>query len=396
MTAKQTPGTRLREDYQQQMLAVRNAFASGASGRQTIAARSAVVDALVQGIWAEAVELIPRLGTGIALLALGGYGRRELFPHSDVDLLFLLDGKISEEDVKQPIRRVSQELGDCGIRLSPQTRKRSEAEKFESANVEFALAELDHRLVAGDSSVYERFATLGYPKLLDSDRYDIIAGLVQLTSERHKKYGDTLFHLEPSIKDCPGGLRDVHVCGWLDALLPSTATAGPAELFDREEFQRAVDFLYTVRCFLHFRHERDDNTLNWQAQDDAARAEIGLERQSEAGNGARRADAAYWMRAYFRHARAIDRRLNHSIEAAPAKPRSGPWSVVARSSIFRGRRRTEPSPSGFRLQDNRLLLNEPSEAAGDPAQDPDTVLQLFGEMARTGARLDRTTELRVS
>src|SRR5579871_113831 len=126
MTAKQTPGTRLREDYQQQMLAVRNAFASGASGRQTIAARSAVVDALVQGIWAEAVELIPRLGTGIALLALGGYGRRELFPHSDVDLLFLLDGKISEEDVKQPIRRVSQELWDCGIRLWPQTRRSEE------------------------------------------------------------------------------------------------------------------------------------------------------------------------------------------------------------------------------------------------------------------------------
>ena len=54
--------------------------------------------------------------------------------------------------------------------------------------------------------------------MLEREGKAIIAGLVELTSERHKKYGDTLFHLEPSIKDCPGGLRDVHVCGWLKTL----------------------------------------------------------------------------------------------------------------------------------------------------------------------------------
>ena len=89
--------------------------------------------------------------SGIALVALGGYGRSELFPYSDVDLLYLLDGKVSEKEVKQPIRRISQELWDCGIRLSPLTRKRSEAEKFDADNVEFALALLDHRLLAGDA-----------------------------------------------------------------------------------------------------------------------------------------------------------------------------------------------------------------------------------------------------
>ena len=65
--------------------------------------------------------------------------------------MYLLDGKVSERDVKQPIRRISQELWDAGIRLSPLTRKRSEAEKFDPDNVEFALSSLDHRLLAGDS-----------------------------------------------------------------------------------------------------------------------------------------------------------------------------------------------------------------------------------------------------
>jgi len=402
MTDKESTATRWREDYQQQMLAIRGAFEAGACGKETIAARSRVMDDLVRGLWAEAAERTPKLRSGIALLALGGYGRSELFPHSDVDLLFLLDNKISEDEVKQPIRRVSQELWDCGIRLSPQTRKRSEAEKFEADNVEFALAELDHRLLTGDSSVYERFAAVGYPKLLESDGRNIATGVVQLTADRHKKYGDTLFHLEPSIKDCPGGLRDVHVCGWLETLLHPTDSGNPAAAADREEFQRAIEFLFTVRCFLHYRHDRDDNTLDWQAQDDAARGRVGLDRTDKIGgarsNGSHNpeADAAYWMRIYFRHARVVERRLNHMIEAVPEKQRTGPWSVVTRASIFRPRRRTEPPPSGFRLENNRLILADAVGPAGDPAHDPDIVLQLFAEMSRTGCKLDRAAELRIS
>jgi [protein-PII] uridylyltransferase len=402
MAEKESTGTRLREEYQQQMLAIRNAFKSGASGRETIAARSKAMDTLVRGLWDEAVERTPKLRSGIALLALGGYGRSELFPHSDVDLLFLLDSKISEDEVKQPIRRVSQELWDCGIRLSPQTRKRSEAEKFEPDNVEFALAELDHRFLIGDSAVHERFAAVGYPKLLEADGHSIATGLVQLTADRHKKYGDTLFHLEPSIKDCPGGLRDVHVCGWLETLLHPSEANNPAAAADREEFNRAIEFLFTIRCFLHFRHERDDNTLDWQAQDDAARERIGIERTGAPAparsNGSRNpeADAAYWMRIYFRHARVIARRLNHMIEAVPEKQRSGPWSVVARASIFRPRRRAEPQAAGFRLENNRLTLSDAAGPTGDPAHDPDIVLQLFAEMSRTGCRLDRGSELRMS
>ena len=81
----------------------------------------------VQGWRASCAMWRERLDRGEidAVVALGGYGRRELFPYSDVDLLYLLDGKVSEKELKQPIRRISQELWDCGIRLSPQTRKRS-------------------------------------------------------------------------------------------------------------------------------------------------------------------------------------------------------------------------------------------------------------------------------
>ena len=111
-----TTGEGLCGQYQRRLLDIRGAFATGASGAETVAARAAAVDELILGLWTLAVAETPLLGRGIALLAVGGYGRRELFPYSDVDLLYMLDGKVSEAEIKQPIRRISQQLWDCGIR----------------------------------------------------------------------------------------------------------------------------------------------------------------------------------------------------------------------------------------------------------------------------------------
>src|SRR5664280_2274978 len=126
MQEGETTGEGLCGQYQRRLLEIRGAFATGANGAETVAARSAAVDELIVGLWKKAMVESPVLGRGIAVLAVGGYGRSELFPYSDVDLLYLLDGKVSEAEIKQPIRRISQQLWDCGLRLSPTSRKRSE------------------------------------------------------------------------------------------------------------------------------------------------------------------------------------------------------------------------------------------------------------------------------
>jgi [protein-PII] uridylyltransferase len=376
------------------MLEIRGAFeAGGASGAVTIAARAAAVDELVSGLWRLAVERDPRLSVGAALVAVGGYGRRELFPYSDVDLLFLLDGRLAEKDVKDAIRWVNQEMWDCGMRVSPVTRRLAECEDFDPENVEFVLALMDHRMVVGDASLYDKLAGQTVPKLLQREHKLVMTKLLELTRARHAKYGETLFHLEPNIKDCPGGLRDVHVCGWMTKLRGVAAQAakkGSGEGFaavsmeEDTEFRKAVEFLWVVRCFLHYRHERDDNTLDWQAQDAAAETMVGL-----AGRKPKKEEAAYWMRVYFRHARSVERRVKQVMDEAPVGRASG-------KLLTKRDRKAEAPLHGFRVERGRVVLDAVTKPGHDPAQDPDVVLQVFGAMAETGCRLGRDAEERLS
>ena len=394
-------GGGMRGQYQQRMLEIHGAFDAGATGVATIAARAALLDEMVTALWGAEVEKDKRLGTGIALLAVGGYGRQELFPYSDVDLLFLLDGKMAEKELKDVIRRVGQELWDCGIRVSPATRKLAEVEKFDEDNAEFTVSLLDGRLVTGDEALYAKLIEQTLAKLLHREQKILLGRLVTLTQDRHAKYGGTLFHLEPNIKDCPGGLRDVHVCWWIPKIQNNgLATAGKQhrngketiEGSDREEFQQAVEFLYRVRCFLHYRHERDDNTLDWQAQDAAAAAAVGLPGKEG------RADAAYWMRLYFRHARSIERQVNQKLEEV-SNSNDARGKESRRFGLKMGRR-VEPAEEGFRVERGRVVL-APATGRGDvraydPALDPDLVLKIFAVMAQTGCRLGREAEERLS
>ena len=116
------------------------------------------------------------------------------------------------------------------------------------------------------------------------DRPDLVRNLVELTGQRHAKHGNTIFHLEPNLKDSPGCLRDFHVCRWLariDELEKNGKWTPPEQLWperDRPAAQRAFDFLADARCFLHYHYGRDDNQLSYDAQAQAAARGMGVKR----------------------------------------------------------------------------------------------------------------------
>ncbi len=179
------------------------------------------------------------------------------------------------------------------------------------------------------------------------------------------------------------------MCGWMTKLREAAELAQKksgestsVSAADGDEFRKAVDFVWLVRCFLHYRHERDDNTLDWQAQDAAAEDAVGLK-----GRRPKKADAAYWMRLYFRHARSIERRVTQMLDEVPA-----PSKLLG----LKRERKIEVAQHGFRLERGRVMLQSAAEFGHDPAEDPDVVLQVFAAMAKTGVTLGRDAEERLS
>src|SRR5271167_253698 len=206
----------LRSFYRQEFERLRTEFEANGSGEATVRDRTAVVDKLVLQLWEQHVAA--RAGSGFALVALGGFGRRSLFPHSDVDLLFLAESEALRGRVKEPVRSICQEMWDIGLRVSPTTRTLDDCARFDQDNVEFTISLLDCRFLTGEAALFERLHGRILPQLVARESDVLVQRLAEVTNTRHLRFGNTIFHLEPNLKDGPGGLRDTHVAQWLGAI----------------------------------------------------------------------------------------------------------------------------------------------------------------------------------
>src|SRR5580698_547654 len=383
----------LRELSAKESARIKEQFAATGDGKAALLGRTALIESIIERLWKQHVFAESRGPADCAVVALGGFGRRWLFPFSDVDVLFLHAGNGTEEKSKEPIRKFSQDLWDLGLKLSPATRTLAECGKFEAANSEFAISLLDCRYLAGDHRLFARLHDDVIPKLLSRESDQIVKRLGELTRTRHGKFGSTVFHLEPNIKDGPGGLRDYNVVCWLSLLAaieqyhvwPSDDAVLPASI--QGSFEAALNALMSIRCFLHFRHNRDDNTLTWESQDAAAAQKIGVAhspRSIRAANegGADGLSTAEWMRLYFSHARTVHHVCVQMLEEIPA----------ARLSLHHQfqQLRSRLSNAEFLVEDGMLLLRQP--AALD---DPELVLRAFRFLARHGLTLSSNTEAQI-
>ena len=215
MSTVATVSSDLRDLYARESAAIQQEFSVTGEGRAALARRTALVDSILLRLWSEIISADPQGPKNFALVATGGFGRGWLFPHSDIDLLFLHAGADTESALKDPIRLFSQELWDLRLKLSPATRTLAECERFDPNNVEFAISLLDCRYLAGDRDLFTRLHEKIVPRLVARECHNLIQNLGEITRGRHHKYGNTVFHLEPNVKDGPGGLRDYNVAYWL-------------------------------------------------------------------------------------------------------------------------------------------------------------------------------------
>src|SRR5215469_10100366 len=270
----------LRGSLNDESSRIQREFESSGDGRAAVAERTRLAEDILFRLWHDIISSDDAKPANFALVATGGFGRGWLFPYSDIDLLFLFGDRDAEQAFKDPVRRFSQELWDLRLKLSPASRTLAECDRYEPNNTEFTISLLDCRYLAGDRDLFRRLHDKIVPKLVMRESKALLQGLAEVTRERHAKHGMTLYHLEPNVKEAPGGLRDVNVANWLALIsamdkLHDWPDASSLRAPVRKQLEAALDFLMSARCFLHFRHGRDDNSLSWEAQDAAAARKIG-------------------------------------------------------------------------------------------------------------------------
>ena len=272
----------------------------GAAGHVAAERYADRVDTLLQRLFFQA----PPAAQPVAILALGGYGRRHLTLYSDVDVLVLFDGAIAADD-ERFLRGFLNPLWDLHLVVGHQVRELADFARLETDNPEFLLALLDARRIVGDPALYSRFLAAFHRP----DTHAAILELLEkLIDERHAKFNDTLYQLEPDTKDAPGALRDLLAVRTIARLTdPELLGHGPA---DPARLDEAEDFLLRIRSIVHLERKRNQNVLSHDLQEKAAHL-------LEYAGAQPQQRVERLMGDYFRHARLVSRSLEWVRKTAP-------------------------------------------------------------------------------
>jgi [protein-PII] uridylyltransferase len=306
----------------------------------TLASRTADVEDLVRNAWLKTMHPVP----GVALAATGGFGRGELFPHSDVDLLIVVESENQIAPIRDPLSAFLQKLWDAELRPSHAIQTVGYCASEHEDNVELSISLLDRRFLAGDVAMFkwldERFTVF-----VEKRKGTLMRWLAAMTEVRRAKFQNTIYHLEPDLKNSPGALRDLQTVRWLATLRRQTV-----------DLAASFEFLAGLRIRLHEIAGRDHNVLSFDAQETIA------------------ADSAMLMRDYFRHARTVDREVLKALENAAAEP----GNLLGRFHDWRSRLST----TEFTVSRDRVFLREHSRPTG---------LRLFEFAARHELKLAADT-----
>ena len=294
----------LREDYRARKGRVLEALrASGSSARgvrSLLQALAREADATLKALWA-AGEFPP----DFALVAVGGFGRGELFPHSDVDVLVLMPDDASVEHdaaIKQKLESFIGHCWDTGLEIGSSVRTVSECVAQAENDVTVQTSLLESRLVAGDARLYAAFQDRFRPTI-DARAY-FVAKTLEMR-QRHTKFENTPYSLEPNCKESPGGLRDLQVILWvanaagLGKSWDELARKGLATAFEARQIKRNEALLSLIRARLHLIANRREDRLVFDLQTAVAESFGYKTETNEAGRVAARASEALMKRFYW-------------------------------------------------------------------------------------------------
>ncbi len=240
-------------------------FRSGAQARDLIHLRANFMDALLGTLWERQVGDPEE----IALVAVGGYGRGELHPHSDIDLLVLLDSNCADHTPR--LETFLTLLWDIGLHIGHSVRTVEDCARRAEADITVLTNLMEARVIRGPEALLQRVRELTGPDRMWPSPEFFRAKLEEQRT-RHTKFADTEYNLEPNVKSSPGGLRDLQIIGWLAErhfgvhALEEINDPGFLDAPEKEILIRGRDFMWQVRYALHMITDREEDRLLFDHQ----------------------------------------------------------------------------------------------------------------------------------
>lgn len=352
----------------------------GAGGFEVVAAWSTVMDHLIRNLYsvigAECSGQAADTDRGLALVAQGGYGRGELNPQSDIDLLFLYPRKISPF-VQAVTEKLQHTLWDAGMEPAHATRNIADCIRLAESDMRVRTALLDARFLCGDFGLFQDFEKKVEPRLLKTGISRFIREKLEENRARHAQYGGSVYLLEPDVKEGEGGLRDIQTARWIARAklkakdLDALALGGIVATADIAHLKEAQDFLLRVRNELHFDTGKHQDQLTFEQQEKVSSA-LGFEGEE----GLRAVEV--FMRAYYLHAAQISRLSSLIIHRVTDcdRPR------FAASYVF-GRTLRE----GIRLSKGHLSVTKPEVLKSSR----DNLVRVFDDAQKYNCQLTQET-----
>ncbi len=346
--------------------------AAGASGAEVVEAFTAVMDRVVGFLHAAAVEDFARRNVRVnqkcAVLAQGGYGRGELNPFSDVDLLFLYQWKVTPF-VESVAEAILYSLWDTGLHVGHAVRSVPECARLAARDLKVRTALLDARFLCGDDDLAAEFDRVVESDIVRRNPDRFFKEKVEESATRHREYGGSVYLLEPHVKEGEGGLRDLHTALWMARIkfkakrLREIVQKGVVPESELDAVLESRDFLWKVRNTLHFLSGSHQDQLTFEHQERVAAA-FGYRDAGE-----RRAVERF-LQDYYLHAARLKRFADLVIERCIERPRR-------LGRIFSRRIR-----AGVRIVGGEITIDDP-----DVLDDPAEVVGVFLESQRHGVEI---------
>jgi [protein-PII] uridylyltransferase len=344
---------------------------AGGGGREICARRAELVDVLLRRVFAAATRTVfgdeLQRKSSLTLLALGGYGRGELNPFSDVDVMLLHDSTIGRlaSDTEQVVEQILYLLWDVGFKVGHSTRSIREAITHANRDMLAKTAMLEARYLAGNPDLARDFREQFRAKCVASHERAYIEMRMQDQIVRHQKFGDSVYLQEPHIKSGCGGLRDYQNLLWITNFKEGALTTRHLVAkdwlseSDRRRIERAYDFLLRARTDLHYATGRGSDTLHLNLQEQIAQRLEYSSRNGQVGSEA-------LMHDYYEHTRNIFR-VTERITQQFASGRATEWTRSLFS--FLPLARTDKRRVGqFFIRNGQLHPQEPDLLYKDPLQ----------------------------